>query len=477
MTSTHRYLDVSVHQIQRWLTRAPHLRGRRGASSMLTRATHPATIEECLRGLPARLHGEAGAVDGVVSVLLEPPDGADRESVAAAVQARLFDHLRDRVPAAFLVAIQYEGLSYVEARHPAVGREVHRTEYPPVCAEWAGAKRCAWCNMWPATVDIVDKAGEQQRQVDVCRDCLSRDEHAGRCTEPAWKPLAESRLSRTMANVGEGRPRPPLPETFAELAMLGPLEGQRNHLATIFADGNQIGALIEGLRHSGPRGRNLVAEDRLRSAPATINDATWAAAAAAAAAIDDGTTPTLRIVPHLVGGDDLLVSVPAHCGWEFLRSYLTAFAAGVSDLAGAGVVPSASAGMVIHQVKEPISVVVDLAHDLLVQAKREYHGAQAAIRWQSVTHDGTAAAVARRSVTLTALSQRWDALDQLVAISPSQRQVLSRMLRDDESLDSQLQRVRVGDMAVADVVATFTGPDSPVDLPEALRMVQWWWPR
>ncbi len=461
-----RYIDVSVQHIQSYLVRAQHLKGRRGASTMITRATHKGAISECLAGLPATLHEEAGAVDGVIAVCLDRPD----PDLTTEITDRLVNHLRAELPAAFIVATYRDGSSYADAVASEIEeRQVAR--YPAVCAEWPAAKRCDWCNIWPASALIIDGAGEDVRNRDVCRDCVLRSDQAGLNMQEGWKPLAETRLRRHLADRG---PRRELPTDFDQLANLGPVAGEHNHVATVLADGNGIGKLISGLRAAARSGGD---SEALRNAPRTIDGATWTALTRAVDAIDGTDVADWRVIPHLVGGDDLLVSVPAHSAWDFVRAYLAEFSTGVSSLARGDLVPSASAGVVFHQIKEPFSVVADLAHDLLTVAKKEHLGRRAALCWQSVTHDGSARVRDRRSLTLDGLEDSWDALARFASVTKSQRHVLARMGREGKDIEPQLARLRAGDQTMMSIVTPFVGEDPPIPLEQAIGMVEWWWSR
>jgi hypothetical protein len=253
-----RYVDVSVQHIQSYLVRAQHLKGRRGASTMITRATCEDAVTQCLAVLPAEPHHEAGAVDGVISVRL------DDAEFTTAVTDRLVDHLRSALPAAFIVSTHRDGANYADA---VAGDTDERrlARHLPVCAEWPAAKRCDWCNIWPASSEINEGAGGDARAREVCRDCVRRDEAAGRGTQEGWKPLADMRLRRHLADTG---PFHELPTDFEQLASLGPIPRERNHVATVLADGNAIGKLISGLRQSVRDGGD---SQVLREAPRAIN--------------------------------------------------------------------------------------------------------------------------------------------------------------------------------------------------------------
>lgn len=475
-----RYVDVGVKQVQTWLVRAPHLRGRRGASTMLTRATLDEQVMARLTNLPAVPHHEAGHVDGVISVRITAEEtGHDLDEVCRTVEQHLVGHLRDKAPAAFLEAVWRDGESYADA----YDRPVRCTDHPPAVSEWPGAKRCDWCHLWPAAHQIWDEAGEDFKEKDVCTDCerRSREEAAGRTTANRFRPLAEKRLLTKLAE--RSHTDPDLPDEFEELAKLGPIAADTTHLATIFADGNAIGALIAHLRASSTgRNKKTRRSDRnpavtLAEAPRLIDDATWNAAAEAVVDITDPGSPWWRVIPHLVGGDDLLVSVPAHCAWQFLRTYLTSFVNHTTALARGDLAPSASAGVVIHHNTEPFSLVVDLADELLRKAKSEHAGQTAALAWQSITHDGSALVRDRSSITVDGLQNSWDALDRFATVAASQRQVIARVHREHGDVDAQLRRMRSGDHTLADLAAPFLNAPAAIPLPTALDIARWWWTR
>lgn len=466
---TRHYVDVGVQQIQTYLVRAQRLKGRRGASSMITKATSPPNVKQYLSGLRATVHDEAGHVDGVVSVLVEDP--ADVPDVVD----RLVGALRAGLPAAFLTASHLVGDNYASAYDR--GRE-GTWEFPAVCAEWVGAQRCDWCNIWPVVARIPSEDGDGRKD-SVCLDCHARSEE-GRATEVGHKPLAETRLRRELAGAA-GRD---VPTTFDELARLSPYPDDDNHLATVFADGNAIGGLIAGLRRAAAQDPKQAL--LLQNAPGLTDGATWTALVAAVRAISgDEPAGHWPVIAHLVGGDDLLATVPAPHAWPFVRTYLREFADGVAPLARDGLRGSASAGVVFHQSKEPLSVVTDLAHDLLKIAKKEHSGLRAAVSWQSITHEGSAAVHERRSVVLDDLAQHADKLTRLAAVPRSQRHVLARMLREKVDLDGQLRRIRVRQestepgedvphVTLATLAEPFLGDDPAVPLASALALTRWW---
>lgn len=440
------YLDVAVVQIQTYLTRAPSLRGRRGASTMVTEATATEATDGIANLLAGRatLNPETGKVDGVVSLLLT--DRADASRLADDVLA----HLRRKLPAASLVAKYYEGDTYTRSRRAVMWER----EWLAAVAEWPLAKPCDWCRSWPAGPDKVQndyQDGRPSRAEKHCVDCARRGTNAGYATSGHAVPGTERRLLELI-------PGRTVPDTFVELAemALGQVRDD-THLATVYADGNAIGDYMK--RHGYPS-----------DAPQKIDTATWDAVCAAVAVIDKGLPARLPVIPHLVGGDDVLVSIPGHGAWAFTLALVTAFGAAFT---GAGA-PTLSAGVVIHHRSEPLSDVVDLAGTLLKAAKRGHPG-RAAIGWQSITHDGPTPA--RRAPHSAGVWQRhWAALAALSAESASQRQelaTLSRHIREGlpaDELDRHLRR-----MGLAEIVAPFRQLGG-VDLEEALGIARWWAP-
>jgi hypothetical protein len=102
------YLDVAVVRIQSYLARTPKLRGRRGASALLAHELMWERVKPAL-GESATSNPEAGAVDGVISLILK--SGADPQEVARWA----FAALREQLPAAELRAVWGGGETYAEA--------------------------------------------------------------------------------------------------------------------------------------------------------------------------------------------------------------------------------------------------------------------------------------------------------------------------------------------------------------------------
>ncbi|MBF6294624.1 Cas10/Cmr2 second palm domain-containing protein [Nocardia farcinica] len=472
------YLDISVVQIQRWLAQAATLKGRRGASSMIRLATEPDRIRALLAGHgdSVGINTEQGFIDGVVSLIVAENSGA-----VAVVEQRILAHLRTAMPTATLRVIRSSGPSY-GSRVPE-----STVDWPAATAEWPLGRPCAWCRRYSATE--MSGGDADSEPVALCVDCRSRRSHAGSAQSPKAIPGPERDL---IARLDDQRP---VPDNFEALARLGLGRARDNtHIALIYADANALGRFIKSIAASAPT--------LLPQLPAVIHDATWAAVVAGVAAIDTGQS-SVPVIAHLVGGDDIVVSVPAHGMWDFTAAMTEAFTATVGELlaqvvasvpvgageavnsevvAGSAVgvrdrisAPTLSAGVVVHHESFPFSTVIDLAADLLRRAKVAAPG-RAVVCWQSVTHEGDQPST-RPPVPAAALRENGDALAGLAALPASQRQELSWLLREPDAstadLDIQLRRMGLRATA-APFLPERNRSEAGIGLADALDMVRWW---
>ena len=341
--TTATYLDVAAMQIQSWLGRSSDLGGRRGASAMLTAATSRQAWENDDLPAGAVWNDEAGDVDGVVSLIV---DVDDVQALAQTCLARL----RRELPAITLEAVWHQADSYVEAY------AWMRTSAPclasiPSMAELPLVAPCQQCHISPAEEGPVRIHGERAA---VCGDCALRYQHAGTTSDlpPTLALALEGVLGKT-------------PKDMASLAAVGrDGPGATTRVALIYADGNNVGAFIRKAASAGVAKREI--------APA-ITKATLAAFRRAAAQTVVGDT--VGVIPHIVGGDDLVVSVVASKAWPFLLTYLTAFSEELAkQIAGwslpAGVtLPTVSAGIVFAHNSQPLSDCIELAEKAMGRAK------------------------------------------------------------------------------------------------------------
>lgn len=459
------YLDIAVVRIQSWLMRAPHLRGRRGASAMINTATEPDAVEKLLRGWEtyATRCAEAGVIDGVIPLELRTEDQAK----ISALETHVIRYLRDSLPAASFESVLRHGRSWLDAQ---LTEDTFRQAWPASVAEWPVAQRCDWCSLWPARQVITGRDGG--RSLDsVCVDCSKRDQRAGRATDAKMVPGTEREL---LARWGKGTDtQPRVADEFKDLAELGK-SNDHTHLATIHADGNRIGELRRAVLDAQ---KAASTDERCRNfnLPEAISETTWYSLIDTLKEITAQGAEVLPIVAHLVGGDDVLVTLPAHQAWTFARSLQSNFEdclklylddAGLTSLQ----TPTLSAGIVFHHFKSPLSSAVDLAGELLTTAKKQQRGELAAIGWHDITHDGSQRLTTRRSVTVQQLTEMWPHLDALAACSGSAKQNLAALARDDDPsrLDAHARR-----LGLSDLVDRFTSAQS-IPLADALGMVRWW---
>lgn len=447
------YLDIGVVQIQHWLARTQKLRGRRGASSMIRAATHLDTVAALLDRYDGAVepNSETGPVDGVIHLRVITTD----QDVVATVERDLLGHLRRKLPMAALRAVETRGPSYAERDNP-----VSRDWVAPV-HEWSLARPCEWCRSSPGHQAVTHDTQTTTETnsgttVVLCVDCLERHRNAG--TARGRVMSAPERDLLTL--VGDGRPVPDDNDELAALGLGGPDDD--THLATVYADGNALGHFIREVQRRRP-----TAMDTL---PSKIDTATWSAVRAGLAMIDDGG-PTLPIIAHLVGGDDILVTVPAHGAWDFADAMMSAFAdalhGAVPEVRDS---PTLSSAVVVHHHSYPLSATIDLAGDLLRTAKKAFPGT-AALAWQSITHDGPTTS-GRAPIPHARLRAHHGQLTALAALPASQRQQLARLGREGLWMDLDRQVDRLG---LSDVTAPFRrSEDDTILLQDAVDMVRWW---
>jgi hypothetical protein len=192
------------------------------------------------------------------------------------------------------------------------------------------------------------------------------------------------------------------------------------------------------------------------------------------------------VIPHVVGGDDLLVSVTADRAWRFTVTYLEEFRKrlrAVEDVPGemlSPVPPTASAGVVFTHAKFPFRRSAELAAERLRDAKRQFCGATPAVAWLDVTRDGEQPPGGRHAWALDDLSDLAGALRVLRAeVDPSGRAVLERLVdlsRPEVSVARLQEHARR--LGRATELAPFlTGTDPAARtarMAEALSAARWW---
>lgn len=470
------FLDIGVSRIQPWLVRTPRLRGRRGGSALISRATRQEEIRARLDGLDdvAELNTEAGEIDGVVSLRITDED---RWHEAERVVVR---HLRSVMPGVTITARLYHGDSYDEARTQDARQE---REWLAPAADWPAGRPCQWCSTWPAIrpigEDEADDArhGEQDERLK-CAECRNRATAAGYATErnPANTPFAERKLVRELfREQGSAGYTPDVPNTFPDLAAVRvhrpgeqPDEEQpdRTHLALIYADGNAIGKFIRGVQaNENTRGIDF---------PRAIDNATWKALVCAVRAIHrPSEDEVLPIIPHLVGGDDVMASVPASRGWTFVRTLLDRFHGSIREQIerlDPSLLPTLSAGVVFHHYTVPLFQTNDLAKSLLRRAKLKTQGKAASVAWHDTTQQGRMR-ITRPALTHAVLEEHAAALGELAEVNSTARQRLAELNRKHggDKFDEHVRRVGLGA-----AVAPFRGEQARIELADALGIARWW---
>ncbi|TDD49643.1 Cas10/Cmr2 second palm domain-containing protein [Saccharopolyspora elongata] len=443
------YLDIGVVHIQSWLTRTTKLRGRRGGSTMISEATVPEAIDKVLEGMRDKVvrNDEAGDIDGVVALKLL----VDDQDIERRVRQRVISHLRGKLPTATLRAGTFVGGNYAEAKLSPAKRE---DTWSPAVSDWPPGRPCGWCYSWPATPNNADEENNR-----LCGECAQRKAAAIDAEQGERMPRQEKEL---LSRLGTTTRVPNMMKDLAKLSSGG------THVALIYADGNAIGKFIGDLhtmRHE-KRAREL-----LQKVTKVIDESTWEALVAAVREIwDSDTAPP--VIPHLVGGDDVLISVPADRAWDFVRKLQSEFSRVIGNATGGtGVTPpSLSAGIVFHRHIKPLHVMHDLVSTLLRSAKALYLGAEAAIAWQDATRDGEEP-IDRTPFRHAKLEAETPKLAALAALPNAARQRLAELLRSHD-LGTKPVEEHLRRLGLAGKVASFR--EDPILLADALGMVHWW---
>lgn len=458
------YVDVSAVRIQTWLGRTGAVRLRRGASYRLTSLSSKPEVEALLAsqgaGAGVEWNDEAGEVSGVIC--LRFPAAGLTEGEARAQASRLAitcaRHIRAAFPALSLVGHFGRASTYVEAYSGDMRLRTARgdvaLDLPALVDEGTVGKPCDTCRVSRAVHPNETIVGEET--VDLCRDCKSRAIGAGYLSAKDTAELPQSQRKLYERFEQEGMVRG-FPEDFESLADHRPRDTRSgdaaSHLATIFADGNRIGALIDAWLEAGGHSRDgsTVGKQQIVT---LLNDATIAAVFQAARALDpvgtDDPSTTKPLVPmlvHLAGGDDILLTVPAPLGWQTALALAAAFEDEVCEN-GLGSIfgvpgPSLSMGMVFHHRSHPFADVLDKAEHLLKGAKRQTLGKEAAIAFLDLTADGESSAgvvelrchtevspTQRVPLVVSQLLPRLGLLSEIAKVESSQRNNLLQLLRD-----------------------------------------------
>jgi hypothetical protein len=473
------YLDIGAKRIQAYLARTPKLKGRRGASALLEHADLIMATKSAWHA-HAQLNTEGKQTDGVLSLTFAQDNVAD--GVVDEVVTRSAAFLQRLAPGAEWEIRIRRADTYREALRASdaadrAGQELLATgpqrliPVPAVAAEVPVVRFCEYCGVDPAVLTRQVEPGSTE-QTALCADCVRRLGEGGNRTdrrnwgertapgglgaEKALLAAASRQLGRSMRIVTE----------FTNLAALG--GGDANHLCTVFVDGNRFGDLFASLKDS-----DVSLHDLSTKLAAAVTDALAVATVAVTTSADE----SLPVVPHLIGGDDLLATVTADRAWDFVLAFLADYhkrtadlAAQYSGLIGRSVpVPTASAGLVFAHAAFPFATALDLAEEALRRAKTAHRAEKPAVCWVDVTEDGPALPDERTAPEIAALNAGRSVLDGLMNLPASGLAQLARVADQPDRVADLARR-----LGRADVLLPFALPGAPMPLRDALVLGRWW---
>ncbi len=364
------YVVVAAFRIQPWLARTPKLVLIRGASRALHEATETSTVnrvltETGLGGNGTRIAADAGDVDGIIVV-------ETTSDQVVAVRRALREHVRRTLPGLEWTVWDGRRATVLDALTES------KDDSELILAELVTvpfARRCEGCGVETAHCQQFI-AGER---LWIGPDCLSRWSNG----TTSWLP---GHAYRDELNIPGNRP----PGTMEDLARARgrPAEsanrygGKRNHVAVVCADGNSVGETFKGISQHH-RSKAVEALDR----------ATRDALSTAAADItENGPGDTDVVVePHFVGGDDILVSVPAPLAWLFALQLARRFEEHLRDYfaekfeSGGPVTASLGIGLCFSHTAYPFAHAREVAFAAMKEAKKGVQGSEAAVGWADLT--------------------------------------------------------------------------------------------
>lgn len=495
------YIDVHVARIQQYLDRSTRLWERRFASGAIVAATSEAKI--CGAVANVAPHGEAGSRDGYVNLRLVDPDG-DAQAATHAV----LTHLRTRLPAAHLEAWWGRAGTHAEAESAAHQAEIDpqslsspttgHTVWLPAVAEIPLAKRCEACGDTATSRPATPDPDGKRRWL--CSDCHNRQ--PGRLyrwrlpptqsgtqnseTQDSGTQDSGTQDSDSKATAGDvpARERALLDGVPAWRALTNDQRRQQ-HRAFLARDFNHLHPNTASGTDDTPAGRgrhhatiqmdgNAIGQAFHRLAPEAkggfsqhLSAAIWTALKASSDAIHVADDRRLLVQPHLLGGDDVLVTVWAPRAWDFVSRFITTFQREMATVGYAlrlESTPTISAGVVIAADSYPFPQARQLAEDALGLAKRR-HQRGSAIGWLDVTADGDVL-TASRCVTVKQLDRLHEPLARLAGLGQSRQKAL-RLAANKGRLAAEANRL--GE------TSTVAGLDD-LDPLDALNLVRWWKP-
>lgn len=427
------FAAVAAVRIQSWLARTPDLRYVRGASHALTHETSRESLTQ-YHVLPTGVESDPETTD-VAGVCVLRSDEVARLDEAVRLVA---DHLQARLPGIEWTAWRAQAESYVEAYGAVHGQAEPGAEvkwWPrrlPLNVHVPFAAACARCSHELA-VEEVHIPGDKTEGIGP--DCKMRYD-AG--DDSQFKDF----------------------EALAKMGELGLTTGRRdaaNHLATVCADGNRVGAFFEA-----------VADLRDPALQARLSNALDAAAQRAAdSAAACGPGRAIVAMNHFVGGDDIFASVAAPFAWQyastlsnvfestFRRKVTKAFKNVPNSEQSAAVQTAAEAvslgiGIAFAHAKHPIADCRETALAAEKHAKQATRGQQGAVSWADITVEpsiglGSHRLPRGRWVAIQRLTQELATPHPALVMPSSARKTLESLLRarSDDTPEAVVRHVRV----------------------------------
>ncbi len=448
------YAEVGVKHVQEYLGRSRHLWGRRGASDLLVLVTWTKQeLEGEKKGLTAdvglktvheivkqhsgvEINPDALDIDGVVAIR-----SSDRKKLEAAAHAIALN-VRQFLPATTVSVDLFEAQSYAET----LAFDFHRstTIYQPGLTEFPLARRCDECNSDMANYTVECPSTPAIRKGSrLCADCWQRMPRPNRTTvlrllqdlpgfeaeEIVLRKLLCKRKSRKKGTGISGGGLSACKDFHDLAAQVKTQEGHRtitnNHIATVFADGNGLGQLFARERNEAATTGSM---KQIKTLSSEIKGITRKALIKAVGEITQDADQVMPAIPHILGGDDIFVSVPATRVWDFLPLFLRRMKKGF-ETKGLKPMPSVSAGVVICHAAFPIGDQAEISEALMRQAKKHVAGDGWSFNWIDITAEGPQPLRERSPWLLREFEDRREALESLRDLPNSARSSLRTVLR------------------------------------------------
>lgn len=340
------YLYLELEGIQRFVFASPKLKVIRGGSAVLDHFNRVQMLD---------LANEAGG-ELVVSAgghCLVKGLSRERATVFAQKSSRMLRKRTDgQVGLSWGIAEDQRNwrATWTALREDQSRRALETPPAPPPLPPFVVL--CSSCGIAPATAleDLLDR--DLKPLCDSCRTRINEARELGRGT--IWDRLR--RYLGPHQHPGDDESfRKLLPEReFEDLAELG---SRREYFAYLYCDGNGMGKLL----------READSDEGYGKLSRRIDDALHKAVASAVlkyCSPDSRTRERFAADVLLLGGDDLVVALPADRGVAFATEVLNVFHL------EAGTDLRLSAGLVIAPYTTPIAILQDVAKSLLESAKQ-----------------------------------------------------------------------------------------------------------